>query len=410
MRVKDAIVDQFRERHGDRRPSVDARAPDVRVNAHLARGRVTLSLDLSGESLHRRGYRADKVQVEAPLKENLAAAVLLFAGWPRLAAAGGSFLDPLCGSGTLPIEAALIAADVAPGPAARRGATASASPRWLGHDADLWGDLVAEARRAASGRAEPPGGSRARLRSAAPTATTRALRRRPRLRRARRPARRRRPSSAPTSRRSPRPRTAACSRPTRRTASGSASRRRPASVYALLGERLRTGFDGWRAAVLTGDPRLLAALGLRRQARDDPVQRRPAGAACPPRGRRRGRRRRSRRGATRRARLAGTAGDTVAAGGRSAEPARSDPAGLLSGGAEQFANRLHKNRAAPGAAAAARGAHLLSRLRRRPARVQPGRRRLRRLGAWCRSTRRRPRSTRRKTSRRLEEALAVDRR
>ena len=115
VRVKDAIVDQFRSAHAGRRPSVDARAPDVRVNAHLARGRVTVSLDLSGDSLHRRGYRVDRVQVEAPLKENLAAAVLLFAAWPQEAAAGGSFLDPLCGSGTLPIEAALIAADVAPG-------------------------------------------------------------------------------------------------------------------------------------------------------------------------------------------------------------------------------------------------------------------------------------------------------
>ena len=146
VRVKDAIVDQFRERHADRRPSVDARAPDMRVNAHLARGRVTLSLDLSGESLHRRGYRADKVQVQAPLKENLAAAVLLFAEWPRLTAGGGSFLDPLCGSGTLPIEAALIAADVAPGllRAARRDGFGFA--RWLGHDAGLWGEMVVEAR------------------------------------------------------------------------------------------------------------------------------------------------------------------------------------------------------------------------------------------------------------------------
>jgi 23S rRNA (guanine2445-N2)-methyltransferase / 23S rRNA (guanine2069-N7)-methyltransferase len=115
VRVKDAIVDQFRARSGGRRPSVDARAPQVRVNAHLARGRVTLALDLSGDSLHRRGYRADRVQVEAPLKENLAAAMLLYAEWPAIAAAGGSFVDPLCGSGTLPIEAALIAADVAPG-------------------------------------------------------------------------------------------------------------------------------------------------------------------------------------------------------------------------------------------------------------------------------------------------------
>jgi len=147
VRVKDAIVDQFRERCRGRRPSVDARAPDLLVNAHLARGRVTISLDLGGESLHRRGYRTDKTQVEAPLKENLAAAVLYFAAWPQEAAAGGSFFDPLCGSGTLPIEAAWMAADVAPGllraddPSSRFG-----FERWKGHDARVWGALVEEAR------------------------------------------------------------------------------------------------------------------------------------------------------------------------------------------------------------------------------------------------------------------------
>ena len=119
VRVKDAVVDQFRERTG-RRPSVDARAPDLRVNAHLAGARVTLSLDLGGDSLHRRGYRADRVQVEAPLKENLAAAVLLFAAWPKTAAAGGSFADPLCGSGTLAVEAAWMAGGHRTRPAARR--------------------------------------------------------------------------------------------------------------------------------------------------------------------------------------------------------------------------------------------------------------------------------------------------
>lgn len=115
VRIKDAIADQFRERHGGKRPSVDVRRPDVRVNGHLVQGHMTVSLDLSGESLHRRGYRTDRVQVEAPLKEHLAAAMLLFAAWPQEAAAGGSLLDPLCGSGTLPIEAAMMAADVAPG-------------------------------------------------------------------------------------------------------------------------------------------------------------------------------------------------------------------------------------------------------------------------------------------------------
>ena len=85
---------------------------------------MTIAIDLSGDSLHRRGYRGG--QGAAPLKENLAAAILSAAGWPAIAAAGGSFVDPMCGSGTLPIEAALIAADIAPGLLARRTSASSA--------------------------------------------------------------------------------------------------------------------------------------------------------------------------------------------------------------------------------------------------------------------------------------------
>jgi 23S rRNA (guanine2445-N2)-methyltransferase / 23S rRNA (guanine2069-N7)-methyltransferase len=92
---------------------VDRDSPTLRINAHAARGALTIAIDLSGESLHRRGYRGG--QGAAPLKENLAAAILVRAGWPAIAAAGGAFVDPMCGSGTFPIEAALIAADIAPG-------------------------------------------------------------------------------------------------------------------------------------------------------------------------------------------------------------------------------------------------------------------------------------------------------
>ncbi len=113
LKVKDAIVDRFRERTGER-PNVRHRAPDVQIHAYLHRDQATLSLDLSGDSLHRRGYRRAG-QSAAPLKENLAAAILLRAGWPEIAADGGALLDPMCGSGTLPIEGALIAADIAPG-------------------------------------------------------------------------------------------------------------------------------------------------------------------------------------------------------------------------------------------------------------------------------------------------------
>jgi 23S rRNA (guanine2445-N2)-methyltransferase / 23S rRNA (guanine2069-N7)-methyltransferase len=138
LKTKDAIVDQLRERGGVR-PSVDTARPDVRVNVYLHRDRAVVGIDLSGESLHRRAYR--ERGVAAPLKENLAAAMLLLAEWPRLAREGVPFLDPMCGSGTLPIEAALIAADVAP--ALRR--SYFGFSRWRGHQADLWRRLVSEA-------------------------------------------------------------------------------------------------------------------------------------------------------------------------------------------------------------------------------------------------------------------------
>jgi 23S rRNA (guanine2445-N2)-methyltransferase / 23S rRNA (guanine2069-N7)-methyltransferase len=139
LKVKDAIVDQLRAASG-RRPSVDTERPALRVNLYLARDEASLSLDLSGESLHRRGYRAEAR--EAPLKENLAAAILLRAGWPEIAAAGGAFVDPMCGSGTLPIEAALMAGDIAPG----LDRTYYGFLRWRGHDTGTWERLLAEAR------------------------------------------------------------------------------------------------------------------------------------------------------------------------------------------------------------------------------------------------------------------------
>jgi putative N6-adenine-specific DNA methylase len=108
LRVKDGIVDRIRERTGER-PSIDRTRPDVRVFAYLDHEAVTLYLDLSGEPLFKRGWRADKG--EAPLKENLAAGLLLLAGWTP----AQPLLDPFCGSGTLVIEAACIAARRAPG-------------------------------------------------------------------------------------------------------------------------------------------------------------------------------------------------------------------------------------------------------------------------------------------------------
>lgn len=138
LKVKDAIVDQFRERDGVR-PSVATEAPDVRINVYVHVDVANVSIDLSGESLHRREYRVGTVV--APLKENLAAAILLRAGWPGIAEAGGALVDLMCGSGTLPIEAALMASDSAPG--LRR--TYFGFLRWRGHDAALWAALLKEA-------------------------------------------------------------------------------------------------------------------------------------------------------------------------------------------------------------------------------------------------------------------------
>jgi 23S rRNA (guanine2445-N2)-methyltransferase / 23S rRNA (guanine2069-N7)-methyltransferase len=150
--VKDAVVDRLRERFG-RRPSVDAKDPDVRINVSVRNGEATVAIDLSGRSLHRRGWREEGVQHEAPLKENLAAAILIGAGWPQLARDGWGFADPMCGSGTLVIEAACIAADRAPGLLRERWGFSG----WLGHDPDLWAEVVAEAReRAAAGSREVP--------------------------------------------------------------------------------------------------------------------------------------------------------------------------------------------------------------------------------------------------------------
>jgi 23S rRNA (guanine2445-N2)-methyltransferase / 23S rRNA (guanine2069-N7)-methyltransferase len=138
QRVKDGIVDRFRDRTGER-PSVDLDRPDLRIAVHLNRDRATVSLDLSGEALHRRGYRGPSGA--APLKENLAAAALWRAGWGPGGSGFPVLLDPMCGSGTFLIEAAHMAADVAPGLSRSR----FGFHGWLGHDAALWDSLVSEA-------------------------------------------------------------------------------------------------------------------------------------------------------------------------------------------------------------------------------------------------------------------------
>lgn len=126
-KVKDAIVDQFRERTGNR-PNIRLTNPDIQLNMHIAEYDCTLSLDSSGESLHRRGYRQEAV--EAPLNEVLAAGIILMTGWRGQC----DFIDPMCGSGTLPIEATLIARNMAPG-LFRKG---YAFEKWADFDSDLF--------------------------------------------------------------------------------------------------------------------------------------------------------------------------------------------------------------------------------------------------------------------------------
>ncbi|MEE8057784.1 MAG: bifunctional 23S rRNA (guanine(2069)-N(7))-methyltransferase RlmK/23S rRNA (guanine(2445)-N(2))-methyltransferase RlmL [Pseudomonadales bacterium] len=138
LKAKDAIADYFSQRFG-RRPNVDTDTPDLRVNVRVSKGKLVVSIDLSGDSLHKRGYR--QRGGTAPLKENLAAAILLRADWPGMAAQGGALLDPMCGSGTLLIEGALMSANIAPGLLRQHWGFSG----WLGHEPKLWAALIGEA-------------------------------------------------------------------------------------------------------------------------------------------------------------------------------------------------------------------------------------------------------------------------
>lgn len=150
LKVKDAIVDYFKETQL-RRPSVQKEQPDVRWHVHVERKEAMLSLDLSGDSLHLRGYR--KQQGAAPMKENLAAAILIRAGWPKLMQKGYALVDPMCGVGTLLIEGAMMAADVAPNLNRQHWGFNG----WLGHIPSLWSRLHEGAQqRANAGLANPP--------------------------------------------------------------------------------------------------------------------------------------------------------------------------------------------------------------------------------------------------------------
>ena len=138
LKVKDAIVDQMRTNYKVR-PNIDTERPQILINVYLHGETAQLSLDLSGESLHRRGYR--DINIKAPIKENLAAAMLLRSGWPDIANQQGSLCDPMCGSGTLLVEGAMIAADYAPGLLRDYYGFLG----WKKHDAGCWQTLINEA-------------------------------------------------------------------------------------------------------------------------------------------------------------------------------------------------------------------------------------------------------------------------
>jgi len=250
LKVKDAVVDWFRTHQGGR-PSIVSIRPDLRLNLHLYGDDATLSLDLSGESLHRRSYRQDGGL--APLKENLAAAILVRAGWPAIAAAGGALVDPLCGSGTLPIEAALIASDTAPGLLRDYFGFLG----WKQHDAALWKSLREEAqtrRTLGLSRLPPIFGY-----DADPRAVRNAL---VHLKQAgldgyiqitqRALAELSAPPVTPG---------LVIANPPYGERLGEVALLEP--LYTQLGERLRTGFGGWRASLFTGNPDLGKRMGLR---------------------------------------------------------------------------------------------------------------------------------------------------
>jgi len=272
LRIKDAIVDRLRERTGER-PSIDTRAPDARVWLFLEPQEATLYLDLSGEPLFKRGWRSGRDDGgDAPLKENLAAGLLVLAGWTP----DQPLADPFCGSGTIAIEAACLACDIAPGLSRDFG-----FERLLDHDAALWAQLRGEAvRQAQAGiaRATAPaselasaGENAPALRIAAsdidPEAIARARRNQERaglpdgtIRWQIADAARLRPPFA-------QPGLVVSNPPYgERLEAGPAPGAHEAAMRAV-GEALRSGWAGWRIWMLSADPALPRQIGMKESRR-----------------------------------------------------------------------------------------------------------------------------------------------
>ncbi|MCP5149370.1 MAG: bifunctional 23S rRNA (guanine(2069)-N(7))-methyltransferase RlmK/23S rRNA (guanine(2445)-N(2))-methyltransferase RlmL [Ectothiorhodospiraceae bacterium] len=305
-RVKDAVVDQLRAATGTR-PSVSLADPDVRIAVHVEGHEATVSIDLAGEPLHRRGYRDGAHP--APLRETLAAGIVLRAGWPALAAEGADLVDPMCGTGTLAVEAALIAGDVAPGllradaPGGGFGLV-----RWAGHDAAAWQALCEEARARRDAAHSTSTVHASDVDARAVEATRRAATA------AGVAARMRVTRTDVADLRAPSPRGLVVANPPYGERLG--SRAAAEAVCERLGATLRNHFAGWQAAILLGDEGLAGALRLRASRThrlwNGPIE-------C------------------RLVRCALTAPRETADG---------EPAGRLGPGAEMLANRLRKNQRA----------------------------------------------------------------
>jgi putative N6-adenine-specific DNA methylase len=244
LRVKDAICDQFVDRVG-RRPSVDVERPMVGLNLHVYRDRAVLSLDSSGDSLHKRGYRP--VLTKAPLNEALAAALVLATGWKG----DVPFADPLCGSGTLPIEAAWIALRRPPGLTRRH----FGFQGWMDYDVRLWTTLRDEARRGVRHNLPVPViGSDVRGDAVAFSINNaRAAGIGHLLRFDKRNVRDFRPPEGP-------PGVIVCNPPYGERLGEERDLR---GLYKTLGDVFSGHFQGWTAFVFTGNPRLADAIGLK---------------------------------------------------------------------------------------------------------------------------------------------------
>ena len=254
LKLKDGIVDALRAATGAR-PDIDTARPAVRVHAHAHGTQITLALDLAGESLHRRGYRG--AAGEAPLKENVAAGVLLRAGWEALAAQGAEFLDPLCGSGTLPIEAALIAAGRAPGLTREYFGFLG----WRGHDGPLWERLLAEALGRIRADDAVTATIRGRDRDAAAIRAARANAARAGVDGLVQLGVGALADAAPLPGRAAERPGLVCANPPYGVRLEDLEGAR--TVHRELGAVLRERFAGWQAAILTGSPALGLELGLR---------------------------------------------------------------------------------------------------------------------------------------------------